>query len=105
MTSVTLVNSGQITAITPGLAAGTYNITVANSGGSSGVLVNALTVQPSCAAPSPSPVPAGVLCAPGTGQYETLITITWASPAIIPLISGPGLPYFTLSAAQVAFCQ
>jgi large repetitive protein len=111
MTSVTVVSSGQITANTPALAAGTYNITVTNPGGSSGVLVNALTAQSSCASPSPSPsasaspVSAGVSCAAGTGQYETLITITWASPAIVPLISGPGLPYFTLTAAQVAFCQ
>ncbi len=46
-------------------------------------------------------------CANAAGSYQTIITITWYEPLVIPMFapSGTGTPYFTLRAVQLAFCQ
>ncbi|MHB8509273.1 MAG: IPT/TIG domain-containing protein [Candidatus Dormibacteria bacterium] len=103
--SVTFVNSTSLTASVPAtLAAGVFNIVVTNPGGGTGSLNNALTVSGSCATPG-TPSPTINACAGQSGNFQTLITITWYEPLLVPWISGTTPPYYTLKAQEVAFCQ
>lgn len=44
-------------------------------------------------------------CASNSSQYQTIITITWYEPLVIPMFAPSGTPYFTLQSVRYAFCQ
>ncbi len=44
-------------------------------------------------------------CAGNSSQYQTIITITWYEPLVIPMFAPSGTPYFTLQSVRYAFCQ
>ncbi|HXA42074.1 MAG TPA: TadE/TadG family type IV pilus assembly protein [Candidatus Solibacter sp.] len=46
-------------------------------------------------------------CASNSAQYQTIVTITWYEPLVIPIFapSGSATPYFTLQSVRYAFCQ
>ncbi len=44
-------------------------------------------------------------CASNSSQHQTVITITWYEPLVIPMFAPSGTPYFTLQSVRYAFCQ
>jgi hypothetical protein len=73
-TSVVVVSSSQITAVTPAHAAGAVNVVVTNSDNQSGTLANGFTYT----APAPNPAPTVSAVSPTAGSTDggTAVTIT-----------------------------
>lgn len=103
-TAVSVVSSTRVDITVPaGMTPGTYNVTVTNTDGQTGTLLNGLTITAGATpAPSPSPPPlAANACAPMAGSYEYTITISWTDPIFVPWTT----PAFPLTATQFAGCQ
>jgi hypothetical protein len=52
-----------------------------------------------------APTTPNTSCAGAAGHYQTVITITWNEPLIIPLLTGSSPPYVKLKATEIVYCQ
>jgi Flp pilus assembly protein TadG len=100
---VSVVSSTQLSVTLPVLPPGVYSITVTNPGGCAGTLRNAITVcnSASCSTTITSPSPLVDPCVSVAGSFETVVTIKWDEPLVIPWIRNT----WTLTAAQSVLCQ
>jgi Flp pilus assembly protein TadG len=103
-----LSSTSLIVTVPPGIPTGTYNITVTNPGGAAATLSNAITISLVAPSPTASPTasssPGGgvtTACAPGSGNYEYVIQVTWTEPLYIPWLTQA----LQLTATQYAACQ